>query len=57
MVISPPFKEKSHRYHHYKADLDPILILIFFQISIGYPILMQPNANTGLRKASLLRLV
>jgi hypothetical protein len=30
MVISLEFKGKSHRYNHYKADLDPTLILIFF---------------------------
>jgi hypothetical protein len=30
MVISPQLKEKSHRYNHHKADLDPTLNLIFF---------------------------
>jgi hypothetical protein len=47
MVISLEFKGKSHRYNHYKADLDPTLIRIFFLNQYRYPILMQPNANTG----------
>jgi hypothetical protein len=30
MVISLEFKGKSHRYNHFKADLDPTLNRIFF---------------------------
>jgi hypothetical protein len=30
MVISLEFKGKSHRYNHYKEDLDPTLDRIFF---------------------------